>query len=510
MSDSPPASAAPAAEGGVARRVMLGAALYVAANLAVRVMGVLTIALLGRLLTPWDFGVVALAMVAVGLAEALVNRQFELALVRIPAIEDSHYDTAFTLAAGWALTASAVIVAVAWPVAELVGEPALGPVLACLALAPALNGLSSAHFVRHQRALNFAPGLIVSVVAKLAASLLGIAVAFATRDYWALVVATVAYFAIRTALTYVWTPRRPRLSLRWWREFLRFGGWLGAAGAMEFANQKLVTALLGARLGAAPTGLYHMGSEVAQMATTQLTDPLMRAVYPGLAAIASDPARLRAAYRKAQATILGALLPIGVGVALTAPEAVRLLIGPQWAAAVPVIQILAPVMAVGALTAGVQATLMAQGDTRSIFFRNLVILGVQLPILGLGLWAFGLLGAVAARAVATLVQTALTLEIARRVTGEGPVAQAMVGRRSFIACAVMTVAVAATGAELGGWPEAAAAALEGLVVKAAVGAAAYCVAHWALWRAAGRPDGFERAVADQLGRLRDRLARGAQ
>lgn len=485
-------------------RIVAGASLYIAANVAVRLLGLVSVAVLGRLLTPGDFGLIALAMVVVGLSDALANRQFELALVRAPTMSQAHVDTAFTLALMWGALSGGVIFAFAGPIAKLMGEPALVEVLQWLALLPVLNNLSNPHFAMFQRALRFGPGNAVSVIAKVVSTAVAVGAAYMLGDHRAMVAAALSYAALRTVLTYTLIPGPVRLGLGRWREFLGFGIWLSAASALEFVNQKMLTAFVGGWLGVRAAGLLHMGTELAQIPTQQLADPLMRAVYPGFSAIVSEPERLRAAYYKAQATILGVLLPAGVGVALTARETIVLAIGPKWLEATPALQVLAPAMAISVLAAGVQAVTMAQGDTRSVFLRNVVVMAIQLPVLLVGYALGGFVGVLAARAGVMLLQTVLTLRIARRITGDGTFAVLYAARRSFIACAAMTGSVLAASPLLPAATTEPLATGAALAAKAALGATVYVATHLALWFGHGRPDGFERLGAAVLSQIATR------
>jgi O-antigen/teichoic acid export membrane protein len=492
---------------GFARRIAAGASLFVLGNLGARLLGIVSLGVLGRLLTPDDFGIIAITMLVIGISDALMSRQFDLALIRTREIDRQHFDTAFTLSLSWGLLAGGAIFALSGWIALLLDTPALGSVLKWLAVAPVIEGLRNPRFVEFERGLAFLPDTLVNLGAKTLQIAVAIGLAALLRNYWAMVAGYLAFVITRLVLGYLLRPYRPGLSLRHFREFLSFGGWIGGTGLLGLLIQKSDVALIGATLGTAVVGIYNIGSELTLTATQYLAGPVARAVYPGLSAVAGDPARLRRGYYRAQEILMGILLPLGIGTALVAREAVLVLVGAKWEAAIPVLQILAPVSAVSLVVFNIQSLLMVDGSTRSMFGRNLAVAAFQIPAIALGLWSFGLAGAIVARALALLLHIGLSLKLAARLTGDPALATFLVVWRSIAAAAAM-----AAGVLLLAHFQAGADSLRSLLAngaeKALLGMLLYPAAHLALWAASGRPEGFETAATGLARRLLRRLLPG--
>lgn len=497
------------AGGAITARIVSGASLAIVGNLVVRLIGIASLAALGRLLLPADFGIVAIALIVVSLSEALMNRQWDLALIRTTDPTPRHYATAFTLSAGWGLLAGTLVFLSAEPVAAAMGEPGVAPVLRVMALAPVLDGLRNPRFVDFERSLAFRPEILTTLTAKGLQTAVAILLALLLRNHWAMVAGTLAFSASRSALTHVLRPWTPRLSLAEWRSFVGFGGWLSATGLVGFVMTRSDTALVGSRLGTAEVGVYNLGWELAQMATAYIADPLARTVYPGLSAVSADRPRMVRAYLRAQETLLGLVLPLGTGAALLAPEIVAILLGPGWEGAVPVLAALTPALALSGAVYPVQALLMVENRTRSMFLRNLAVALVQVPLLVLGIWTLGLAGAIMARIAATLLHTGLSLAIAARLAGTPLLAPFHAARRSLIACLVMAAALLWLRLD-------AAPAADPFVAFLAAGKAVLlgAILHGttllALWLLAGRPEGFETIALRIAGSLLRRLTGSAR
>lgn len=480
----------PAGPAQTGTRVMRGASLSVIGNVGTHLLAVLAVAVLGRLLEPSDFGIMTMAVVIAGVFEAMVNRQFDLALIRTKDAQDSHFNTAFGMAILWGLTAASVLFFGSDYIGAYMEEPALADVLKVMALVPLMDSLRNPYFVNFERQLIFWPIVSQHVVSKIAQAGVGVALALWLGNYWALILGFWALSFARLVPTWVLAKSRPRPALTHWRYFLRFGGWLSGTGIVGFIMLRADAAIVFSKLGTAATGLYNMGIELAQMATHHLAASIGQMVYPGLAGFAQDREKLNGAFFRAQEMLLGIMLPLGVGVALIAPEAIRVFVGEKWLPAVPVLQVMGPLLALSCVNYNVQSLLMIEGDTRAMFIRNLIVAVVQVPLI-LGLMAlYGFAGAIMARGLAIVLHMFLSLQIAGRLTGAPWWASLTAARRPLMACLAMALAVLilgmVTGPAVGLLP-----ALWIGALKAAVGAAVFVSTMAALWAGAGRPDGLE-------------------
>ena len=205
---------------------------------------------------------------------------------------------------------------------------------------------------------------------------------------------------------------------------------------------------------------------------------------------------MRRAFLDAIEVSLGLMLPIGVGLGLAAPEVVRLALGGNWSAAVPVVQILAPAAGFATVGFAAQSVVMAAGRTRAMFARNVIVAAIQLPLILLGIAWAGLPGAACGRAAGMLMQGILALVIAAPVAGLAVSRLLRAPWRSIAASLLMAGGVT--------WldqavliPSAMPPALS-LGAKVATGAALYALSHLLLWGLAGRPRGFEHFLLSRL------------
>lgn len=491
----------------VASKLASGAALNFVGMLGVRLLGIFNIVILARLLTPDDFGIMALALIAVGFTEALINRQFDSALIRQPDPEPEHFDTAFGLAFLVGLFGMVTIFAISDVMANFFDSPELGPVLRWLSLVPLLLGLRNPYFVRFEKDLNFIPRLRVNLWSRTIMTLISIIAAYILDSYWALVIALISLHTLGVVFTWRMAQGRPRIGFKYWRSFLQFGGWLTLAGLAIFAQKRFPSAILGRMAGTFEAGLFQIGNEIATTMTQQLISPIGEALYPSLMSVSDSAARLRQAYLRGQAGLLGIALPLGVGVAATAPEVVRILLGLQWEAAVPIIATLTPVSALLTLTMGVNAVKMIDGETRSLFFRNILVLAAVVPLTIGGYMGYGITGLVIGQAIALLFNLLLTLQIAAQATQTRLIDPLIAAHRTIVAVICMVIFLFVLDKVIGLDPFALPvfSTLLLLLVKTVLGGCVAIGVQYGIWTYQGQPDGFERQVVGFAGRLMRRV-----
>lgn len=474
----------------ITHKVAAGASYLVLVTIISRGLGLLNLVVLARILTPTGFGIVGMAMLVIELALTVTDMQIANALLRIKRRDRSLYDTAFTFAFGRGVITALVVIGLAWPAAIYFDERAVIPVIIVLAFVPLIDGLRSPRFVEFAREVDYSKEAIMLASARVAASAIMVSVGIVTGSYWALVAGTVAASVVAAMISHLYRPYRPSFSITEHSVFLGFGGWMTLAAATNYIGSRAASLIIGAYFTAATFGIFNLGLQMATLITSQVAEPFQRALFAGLAKADGEAERKSRAYLLAQSTILGLVLPLGLGAALAAHELVIILAGAKWLEAVQVLQFLAPVLALTTLSAAAQAMLMADGEVRAIFQRNAAALLVNVPLLFVGVELGGLRGVLVASAIASVVFIMLTLGSIAKHYAIRTSAVFVRNKRIVLAGIAMVFAVSfipSHGTDL--WQN-----LAVLLGKATVGALVYVGILALGWRMAGRPEGVETTV----------------
>ncbi|MGB8275104.1 MAG: lipopolysaccharide biosynthesis protein [Alphaproteobacteria bacterium] len=483
---------------------MRGAIWLVGVRWLLRGLGLISISVLARLLTPADFGIVAMAMIVVALVDVMRDFGIDMALIRLRDIELRHYHTAWTLALGAGLVSATLLLMTAPVAAWYFDDHRLRTVISVLALVPVLSGLENIKTVDFRRNFNFRGEFVFNLVSRVISVGASIALALWLRSYWALVYGTLAQACIRLAVGYAMVPFLPRLSLRAARELWSFSVWILVRSISQIVTTKIDQIVIGRLFGATDLGGYNTGREITSMATLEVVLPLGRALLPGYAKILGESGRLQRAYEKVLSFHFIIGLPLGVGFSLVAHDLVPLLLGHQWLGFIPVFQVLALAGGITAVGSAAGPLLIATGEVRTLALITWAELGISLLVVGaiaaggghIVALAWGRLGISAIVAVAFVAVSA-------GVLGLSALRAAQLLIRPIGAVTAMAGAVVAANLATGPSP------WFSLLVEVVTGAAVYGCALFVLWTAMGRPEGAEKDILEELAGLRRLARRGA-
>ncbi|WP_068636897.1 lipopolysaccharide biosynthesis protein [Thauera butanivorans] len=472
-------------------KVAAGAAWMVGLRLLQRSLGLISTAVLARLLVPADFGLIAMALSVAALVELITILGFDLALIRKQNATREHFDTAWTLGLVFRTVAAFVIVIGAPHVAAFYSEPRLTEVMYVYAAIAFISGLENIGIVAFRKELEFNREFRFQLAKKLLAVGGTVALALYFRSYWALALGTLLSQVIGVGLSYVMHPYRPKLRVSAWREMLGFSSWLVFNNFTVYLRDRGADFVLGRFLGPQPLGAYRVSNEIASLPTTELYGPIMKAVFPGFSKLVDDRPALQRAYVASQGAVIAVTLPAAVGVILLAEQIVQILLGPGWDAAVPLIQILGLYGATKIFHGNRHSLFMALGRPYWVGIMTVLELAIMYPLMIYWLMnGHGIEMAAWARVLGSALTLPAGVGLVTRALGLGRFELMKVMWRPLLSTAAMSFAVLSVQHAL---PESgsALAAFGVMVVSALVGAFVYVFVTLVAWLIVGRPQGIE-------------------
>lgn len=466
-----------------------GAVWLIVARLLDRALGLFSTLILARLLVPADFGLVAIATSILALVEALTSFGLDAALIRHKAARREHFDTVWTLYVLLGALIGATLLCAAIPAANFFDEPRLASILAALAAVAFVRGFENVGMLALERELSFRRVFVFIAGKKAAAVCTGVLLAFAVRDYRALLGGMAASALTGVALSYALHTYRPRPCLTCWRELLSFSKWLLIKNLLDYFRLRYADVVIGRVAGPSAVGVYSVGAEIAMLPTTELVAPINRAVLPGYTQMAREADVLRRGFVAVLGLVAVVALPAAVGIAAIAPLLVPALLGQHWSGAVEVVQVLALVGALQVLLSNSYPVYLALDRpwiATALSAAHAVLLAAALPALGLWWGLRGVMfGVLAVNLALFPVGLATTLWLLRLPM---PTFVAIL-LRPLMASAFMYLLVT----QYVRWLPAQGSALA-LGAAVAVGIIGYATALTALWWIRGRPEGAESAI----------------
>lgn len=484
--------------GSLSHRVAKGAAWIAGGGVVVRLIGLINTLILARLLTPNDFGVVAIGVTITQLLQNLSDVGVSYAVVHFRNAGRRELDTLFTFSVLRGVIVASLLIVVSFFAGNFYGDGRVRWVFLAMAAVAVVQSLWNPAFHEYQRNMDFSKEVYANALSKVASVAISVAVAVIFRTYWSIILGIAIGALVQLFVSYGMRPYRPRLSLAAFHDLIGYSGWLAGLSAVTAMNNKMDELIMGRIVGAQATGIYYVGHQVAALPGSEIALPIARALFPGLSSLNGDREKMRSAFLSGVEAMAFIALPAAIGAAFIADDLVMLLLGAQWSAAVPVLQFFAPVTGFFAIYGATQSFAMATGDTRPLFFRELLFFVIRTPAFIAVTIAYGLDGAIRGGAALALVHLALNIWLYRRISGGPAFEPVWRARRSILA--LSGLAVYFWGAKPLFGDHANLAFGVRLLVDISAGALAFLGVHFALWRAEGRPRGIESRLVEMLRR----------
>jgi O-antigen/teichoic acid export membrane protein len=460
---------------------------------SLRGIGLISVLILARLLTPEDFGIVAMASITIGFIQGFSELGTSMVLIREPNPTRAHCDTAWTVQVIVGTFVATLVAALAEPAAWYFREPRLVAVLYLLAASALVGSTTNVGLVLVRKALDFATDFRFVVYTRLATFLITIPLALVLRSYWALVAGQVVGGTIGVWLSYRMHPYRPRLSLERAKEYFTFSLSIVPFNIARFLRDRIGVLVVGRIADTAALGSYNVAAELASMATQEIISPLGRALFPSYATLVGDRKKLVEVFLNVFAAITMLTVPIGVGLSTIAEEFVYVVLGNQWTHAIPFLQWLAIYGILNGWSFTLTGSiLIVSGHERRSAFALWLYVAILVPFAVVGGWLWGALGVaqgatvasvVALPVMAHLLRSSLPVTFGQLVRAVAPYSAAGV----LMAAVLVFVTKDTFGTRV-----------IQLTMDVLVGAALYTSAIYGLWRLRGRPVGVEHAVLDLI------------
>ena len=273
---------------------------------------------LGHLLAPKEFGLVAIATVAITTIMAATETGMTNALVQSQVREQAHYDVAWTVGFLRGLVVCVVLLLAAPLVARLFGEERAAPMVRLMAFLPLISSAASPRMADLIRELQFSKVAPVALATRLG----GVAI----------ILGKLAGAATATTTSYVLAPHRPRFRPNYSsaQQLLAFGRWLFAISVTAVTSDLFIKVLIARRLSVSDLGLFSMSDKLGEVPTQAANESIGAVAFPLYARLRSDAARLQNAVRAHLIGLMFFLFPASALIIALAKPIETQVLGPSW------------------------------------------------------------------------------------------------------------------------------------------------------------------------------------
>ena len=424
------------------QRVVSGASF---ALLGIGLRTVLTIgsmSILARLLTPADFGYLAMATVVTEFAGMLGSFGFANILIQRQTVTRLQLDTTFWASFGLGGLLAACVFLLSFFTQWIFDDATTGPLLRVMCLTFVFSSLTTVHEAILARLMRFRTEFFIQITSLTLRSLVAILFAYLGHGVWSLVYASLIGVIINSLLMMTAIRYRPRLRFHF--QYLQSSWKTGSSylgnTLLYYLNMNTDLLLIGRQLGASSLGFYQNARSLTDEVRGRIAMPLQRVLFPAFSSLQTDKARLQQSVVRSARLLAALICPIGLGLAAVAQEIVPVLYGEQWLPMIPILSMLGISAALRGSTATASSLFNAQDKVALAFRYNIIATVLLLISILLGL-PHGL-NAVAIAVAANSLFSVFVFRIALGLIGLDSRHVAHILARPLIASLVMWAGIA--------------------------------------------------------------------
>lgn len=362
-------------------KIVAGVAWLVTLSWLNRILGFLSIFILARLLSPADFGVMALIMIAIQLTETLTNIGSEQYFIQK---SDSTYDD---LNCAWTsnllikLVASFLFALLSPVIAQAFNYSHLTPALLTISTLPFINALANGWIIKLKKELNYKNFFAVSTLSKLIANISAILTAWYFENYWALILGALLNAILYTMLSYLCIRQRATVGLQGWRKQFDFSKWVVLKGLVGHIRAKFDVWYASGVHGLTALGGYNFSKDLVLLPSREFLSPMSEVFFTAIATAKKGSEEQRLKIRKALTIIYLFAFPISMGWFLIAAPFTEVVLGNKWLEYVSIIQTLGLLVLTFSVGNFISHIMTALGHVKALFYYDLFTLLIALTLL---------------------------------------------------------------------------------------------------------------------------------
>jgi O-antigen/teichoic acid export membrane protein len=387
-------------------------------------------ALLARLLSPTDYGLLGMVAAITALAQASSDFGLSWATVQRAQLSRNQIDALLVINTAFGLFLMVLCALSAPYVAVFYHRPELTKIMVAASSALLLSAIAVQPTALMRRQMKLKELSLCSLWALLISAIIAIVLARFGFGYWALVVQLILQQAITTALSFPMSgyfPRLPRNFLNL-RSLVTFGGYSAAYGIVNYFARNLDNVLVGKFWGATALGYYSRAYFLMTLPGMVVMGVFGGVLIPAMASLRTEPARMEAVYIRALRLITVLGCTFAVGLAAAAPELVDFVYGPKWRAVVPILLWLSAASILQPIQNTAQWLFIVAERGRGMFVMGLIVAGSAILAFAIGIpsgpvgvaRAYAIANTIIAYPVLLMGHRACGLNIARSVSESAP------------------------------------------------------------------------------------------
>ncbi|MDX5420688.1 MAG: lipopolysaccharide biosynthesis protein [Hymenobacteraceae bacterium] len=357
------------------------------------IMTLSSTAIMARLLSPEDYGLVAMVTAVTGFVTIFKDLGLSAAIIQRDNVEHYQVSAVFWINVAISLGIASLIAVLAPVLVSFYNESRLLNITFAFAFSIFFAGLSLQHNALMKRQMKFSSLSVIQIGSTGLSLLTGIILAYIGFGYWAIVMATVLNPVLSTIAVWTVCDWRPAFVFKASEasSFLKFGAGIAGFDLINYFSRNLDNVLIGKFVGSAALGLYSKAYQLLMLPITQLRDPLNTVALPAMSTIQKEKHKFKGFYQRYIFTLSFFSMPLVVYLAIFSEELVLIVLGDQWTEAAFIFKLLAITAFIQPVASTRGIVLIAAGKTKKYFIWGVAnavfvitgfLIGVQWGVTG--------------------------------------------------------------------------------------------------------------------------------
>lgn len=285
--------------------------------------------ILARLLSPVDFGLFGITLMAVSLLDTFSQSGFHHAMVHKKQDIGSYLNTSFVVQIVRGIFLALILFISAPYISLFFNVPGSEAILRVMCLAILIQGMTNVAVVYLSKELKFQKYFLYQISGTIADLLVSVFLAIVMRNVWALVYGFLAGAIVRCVISYFVYFYIPRFKFDFSKakELFSYGKWVFGSNIVGFFMSQIDSFFIAKISGVVSLGFYQIAYKVPSILGMEV---LAGATFPAYAKIQDDKQKLKEAYLKTTKIFSFILLPIAGGVFVVATDFIKLFLGANW------------------------------------------------------------------------------------------------------------------------------------------------------------------------------------
>lgn len=355
-------------------------------RITLRSLTFIKLAILARILTPNDFGILGIASLVLAFLEIISETGINVFLIQEKNKLKNYLDTAYVVSIIRGVLISLVILLLAKPVSLFFNSPTSFPLIILIAAVSFIRGFINPAVVKFRINLQFQKEYILQSVIFLSETIVAVVASLILRSAIGIIWGMIAGATLEVFLTHILIKPRPKIRFENenFKKIVGRGKWMTAAGVFNYLFENVDDMTVGKMLNQSSLGIYQVAYKISSLPITEISTVINRVSLPIYTKISSDLERLRKAYLKSFVSIMSLVVPVGLILFFFPAMIVTILLGDKWTSAVEIIRVMAffgIIRAVSLSTYPLFLSIKRQDIVTKITLANIIFLSLGLIIL---------------------------------------------------------------------------------------------------------------------------------